>query len=316
MRAHVLFGGVLVLAALTAVCDAADRKASTGNGKMSASARAASKRGKHLLRYKFEAGETLRYDVKSTTRERVTKDGQTQQVEMQSESVKAWRVTDVLPSGEIEFVHVVESVKMSNGRPGGPTNSYDSRTDAKPPHGFEQAAAAVGAPLSVVRIKPTGEVVSREQKQGQQAPSEDLPITLLLPDHAIRVGEKWGRTYDVVAKRQDGIDQKVRTRRQCQLRQVKGGIAVIDVSYDILSPVDSTIRAQLVERLTKGTVRFDVAQGRIVSQRQDVDRRLLGFSGDASSIHYLSRFEEKLLPPGAAAEEVVKRASAEDDTKR
>src|SRR5688572_11548397 len=80
---------------------------------------------KHLLRYKFAMGEVLRYDVRHATNVRTTIDESTQQALTQSDSVKTWKVTDVLPNGEMEFVHVVEWVRMSNEAPEAPTNVYD-----------------------------------------------------------------------------------------------------------------------------------------------------------------------------------------------
>jgi hypothetical protein len=78
---------------------------------------------------------------------------------------------------------------------------------------------------------------------------------------------------------------------------IEGDIATIGVDYQILTPVSAFIESQLVERLTKGTVQFDIERGRFVAQRFDVDQRVLGFHGDASSMHFVSRLEEKLLKP-------------------
>lgn len=255
---------------------------------------------KHLLQYKFAAGEVLRYQVKQTTHVRTTLGGKTQEVDTRSESVKAWKVTDVLPSGEMEFIHLVESVHMTNKTPGQPANTYDSKTDKTAPRGFEQAAASVGVPLTVIHLAKDGSVVSREEKHPQPKPNEDLPITLILPKDPIAVGEKWSRTYDVVAERKGGVKQQVRTRRQCRLRSVRAGVATIEVGYEILSPVDSYVRSQLVDRLSDGIVRFDIAKGRIVAQEHNIDRRVLGFAGEASSMHFLSRTEETLLKPTPA----------------
>jgi hypothetical protein len=252
---------------------------------------------KHLLRYKFAMGEVLRYDVRHATNTRTTIDESTQQALTQSDSVKAWKVTDVLPSGEIEFIHVVEWIRMSNEAPEQPANKYDSRHDAKPPRGFEQAAAAVGVPLSVIRIAADGEVTFREEKHPQRKPTEDMPITLRLPKEPIAVGEKWDHPYDVPAERKSGAKLQVRTRRVCTLREVKSGVAVIDVEYQILTPVEPYVNAQLIERMTKGTVRFDVERGRVISQEHNVDKRVLGFASTASSMHFVSRLQEKLLPP-------------------
>ena len=250
------------------------------------------------LRYKFKMGEVLRYQVKHATDIRTTIEETTQTAESSSESIKAWKVTDVLPNGEMEFVHVVETVKMSNTVPNRGTTKYNSATDKTPPVGFEQAARAVGVPLSRVRIKPDGEIVEREEKHPQPQSSADMPITLRLPPEAVAVGEKWDATFDVEVQNRSKVKHKVKTRRVCTLKSVKAGVATINVEYQVLSPVSAYIESQLVQKLTKGTVRFDIDAGCTLTQRYDADRRVIGFSGKASSMHYVSRFEERLLKRG------------------
>lgn len=253
---------------------------------------------KYLLEYKFKMGEVLRYRVSHSADIRSTIEGTSQEAQTKSESIKAWKVTDVLPDGEMEFVHLVEQVRMSNRVPNRALVEYDSAEDESPPPGFDQAARAVGVPLSVIRINPTGEIVEREEKHPQPTATEDLPITLQLPSEPIAEGEQWDMKYDVDAERKSGGKISVRTRRLCTLRKVEHGIATIDVDYQLLTPVSSYVESQLVQRLTKGIVRFDIQQGRIESQTYDADRRVIGFAGKASSMHYVSRMEEALLEPG------------------
>ena len=292
-------------APLTLAAEAAESKSTPAKPAADAATPASEK---YLLRYKFAMGEVLRYDVNHATKTRNNMEGHTQEVETQSESVKSWKVTDVLPNGEMEFIHVVEWVKMSNDSPDTKANVYDSRQEGSVPRGWEQVARAVGVPLSIVRISADGKVTHREQKHPQPKAQEDMPITLGLPDGEIAVGEKWSHPYDIAVQRKSGAGLQIQTRRICQLREVKNGIAVIDVEYQILTPVDPYVRAQLVERLTDGTVRFDIDQGRIVQQEHNVDKRILGFAGKASSMHFVSRLQERLLPSEVKSE--VQQASA------
>lgn len=267
-------------------------------GKKHAAAKAKSTGNKYLLRYKFQMGEVLRYGVKHSTHTRTTIDKTTQRAESKSESIKAWKVTDVLPNGEMEFVHVVEHVRMSNRLPSQTTTTYDSEQDKTPPRGFEQAARAVGVPISIIRLAPDGEILGREEKIAQPEHTPDMPITLRLPSEPIAVGKRWNESYDVPMQRKSGTKLQVRTRRLCKLLKVQNGIATISVQYQVLTPIDAYIEAQLVERLAKGTVRFNIAKGRIVGQQQEVDKRILGFAGGTSSMHFVSRLEERLLKPG------------------
>lgn len=250
---------------------------------------------KVTLRYKFELGEVLRYEVDHQAHVKSTIEETSQEVESTTESVKAWKVTDVLPSGEIEFMHVVESARMINRRPKQGVAEYDSRETTEPPPFFAEAAKSIGVPLTQIRMTPAGKIVDREEKHPQPKVSEDMPITLELPAEPIAVGEKWSRTYDITADRKSGAKQKIRSRRLCQLKAVEAGVAVIEVDYQILTPVDAFVKSQLVERLTSGVVRFDIERGRIISQRHEVDERILGFAGKASSMHFVARLEERLL---------------------
>ena len=112
------------------------------------------------LRYKLATGDVLRYDVTHRASIRSTIDQTTQAAQTKTDSVKLWKVTDVLPNGDIEFMNVVERVHMVNQLPDRDPTEYDSARDKTPPPGFEDAARAVGVPLSVVRITPRGKVIA------------------------------------------------------------------------------------------------------------------------------------------------------------
>jgi hypothetical protein len=248
------------------------------------------------LAYKFRMGEVLRYGVTHLANIESTIEGTTQEAETKSESIKAWKVTDVLPNGEIEFVHVVEVVRMTNRVPNRAPVEFDSEHDKTPPAGWEHVAKAVGVPMSVIRMTPAGKIVSREEKHPQPEVTEDMPITLRLPDEAIAVGEEWDESFEVPIQEKAGV-KKIHTRRVCTLESVETGIATIKTEYQVLTPISPLVESLLADRMAKGTVRFDIAKGRIISQQQDVDKRVLGFSGDQSMMHSVSRLEERLLKP-------------------
>jgi hypothetical protein len=247
------------------------------------------------LAYKLKTGEVLRYTVDHRAAVRSTIDDTTQEAQTKTESVKAWKVTDVLPSGEIEFMNVVERVHMLNQLPDRAATEYDSQRHRTPPPGYEDAARAIGVPLSVVRITPRGKVVSRKVKIQQSAAEHDAQIVLRLPEEPVAVGATWDEPFDLTVELADGGTKAIQTRRHHKLAGVATGIATIEVTYQVLSPIDAQIEAQLVQRLMKGTVRFDVEKGRIASQRFEVDKRVLGFAGPTSSMHYVMSMEEKLV---------------------
>jgi hypothetical protein len=76
---------------------------------------------------------------------------------------------------------------------------------------------------------------------------------------------------------------------------VNSGIATIQVTYQVLSPIDSYVEMQIVQRLMDGEAQFDIEKGQLIAQQMDVDKRVIGFAGPTSSMQYIMRMEEKLL---------------------
>jgi hypothetical protein len=257
---------------------------------------------KYDLLYKFRPGNILRYSVEHNASIRSTIDEITQAAQTKTESVKLWKVTDVLPLGDIEFMNVVERVHMVNQLPDRDPVEYDSEKDKQAPAGFEDAAKAVGVPLSVVRITPRGKVVRRDVKFRQQSAEDDGAVILRLPEQPVAVGDTWDEPLEIKIDLKDAGSKSIQTRRHHKLSSVTNGIATIEVTYQVLSPIDARIESQLVQRLMSGEVRFDIEAGRVVSQRMDVDKRILGFAGPTSSMQYVMRMEEKLEAPPKVAE--------------
>jgi hypothetical protein len=81
---------------------------------------------RYELRYKLNQGDVLRYDVTHSASIRSTIDDTTQSAQTRTDSLKVWKVTDVLPSGDIEFMNVVERVHMINQLPDRKPKEYDS----------------------------------------------------------------------------------------------------------------------------------------------------------------------------------------------
>lgn len=254
----------------------------------------------YTLRYKFSTGDVIRYEVDHKANIRSTVERTSQEAKSRTESTKAWKVLDVMPSGEIELQTVVERVKMTNRLPDRAEMVYDSEKDKTPTPGFEDAAKAVGVPLSTIRMTPWGEVVDRKIEHHQPAADPNAPITVLLPEKPIAVGDSWNEPQEIKVKLAEGGTKMIQTRRHFTLQSVKNGVANIKATQQVLSTVTPEVEAQLAQRLMTGTIRFDIKRGRILSQQMDVDKRVLGFAGPTSSMHYVMRMTERLLDNAAA----------------
>ena len=246
------------------------------------------------LQYKLSRGDVLRYEVAHHASISGTSDKNTQTAESKTDSIKAWKVTDVLPTGDIEFMNVCEQVHMMNQLPDLKATEYDSKKDKVAPPGFEEAAKAVGVPLSTMRITPHGKVLNRQVKVQNQGSSEDAPIVLRLPDEKVSIGDTWDEPFEVTVHVGKDATKSIKTRWHHKLLDVKDGIATIEVTYQVLSPTDAGVELELVQRMMTGQVQFNIAKGRIQSQKMDVDKRIIGFAGPTSSMQYVMKMEETL----------------------
>lgn len=270
---------------------------------------------KYELRYKFKRGDVLRYEVTHRASIRTTIDETTQAAETKTDSTKAMKITDVLPNGDIEFTNVVEKVHMVNQLPDHDPTEYDSTTDKIAPPGFEDAAKAVGVPLSVMRVSPRGKVVRRDLKVRNQGAEDDAQIVLRLPEEKVAVGDTWDEPFEVAVRLADKSNKTIQTRRHHKLTDVKNGVATIAVTYQVLSPIDAFIETQIVQRLMEGEVRFDIEKGRVVGQQMDIDKRVIGFAGPTSSMQYIMRMDEKLLAEEAKVAAQPKPIAAANKTR-
>ena len=122
-------------------------------------------------------------------------------------------------------------------------------------------------------------------------------VTVPLPREPVPIGHTWSIPQEIDVPLEGGIVKRVKAIQQFTLEEVKTGVATIRFSTDILTPVtDPVIESQLVQRESMGKVRLDIDEGRILSQQIDIDKHVVGFRGDASSIHYVNRFSERLAP--------------------
>jgi hypothetical protein len=257
--------------------------------------------GLYLLRYKFQAGEAVRWHVEHRSHIRTTISGTTDSAESVSISVKAWKVSGVDEKGNVTFEHSVESVKMRQKRSGRQEETYDSLVDKTPPAIYEEAAKSVGVPLTVVKMDALGKIVRRDDKRPRPGASDEAQLTISLPQKRVSVGEKWTFPTQITLPLKEGGVKRIDLRQQYALLDVKNGIAVIRMETQVLTPIhDPDIEAQLMQRETTGEVRFDIEAGRVVAQQIDLEKSVVGIANGQGSIQCRTRFEERLLTEAPA----------------
>ena len=259
---------------------------------------------KYTLRYQFHPGETLHWNVQQRTEVRTSVSTSTQDAETASFSQKTWRVKEVSADGTAVFEHRVDWIDMRQKLSGSAEIRYDSRTDKTAPPGFQDVAAAVGVPLSTITLDPHGKIVKREKHNVKGSSTQESgEITVPLPAEPIAVGHVWTQPCDIDVPLPTGGVKKIKAVQRFTLESVQTGVATIGIATQILTPLtDPAIEAQVVQREGEGTVRFDIDAGRVLSQQRDTDRHVIGFRGDASSLHYVNRFAEEFAPEAAVAQ--------------
>ncbi len=279
----VVFVGMAVLAAAV-VADSPDTKSESKPDT------------KYTLRYRFRPGETIRWKVVHRARVDASVAGTSQTTETVSSSVKVWKIKDVAADGSATFEQSVENVDMWQKLSGRMEVRYNSQTDKTPPAGFEHVAKSIGVPISRTTIDPLGKVLRREQLAATANVPHDGMITIPLPESPVAIGDTWSFPCDIEIPLEGGRVKIIKSRQSFTLEEVKNSVATVRVATQILTPVDDpAIEAQLMQRDSSGTVRFDIEQGRVVGQQMDTDKRVVGFRGKASSLHYQTRFTEELL---------------------
>lgn len=257
----------------------------------------------YTFTYRAKTGETQRWKVTHLVTVDTKIRGSEQSAKTRSASTKSWRVTSVDDDGNISFVYTVDEVDMWQSVTGRQEVRYNSRTDAMPPREYEIAAKSVGVPLATVTIDRFGRVVKRDSEQSQFNPGLG-ELTIPFPEKEMKVGARWNVPDEIRIRLEDGRVQRVQTRQTYTLEKVETGVATIGIKTEVLTPIDDPkVHAQLVQRLTQGSVKFDLDAGRLISRQMDLDETVIGFSGPDSVMQYLARLTDELLPANAVVAE-------------
>jgi hypothetical protein len=260
----------------------------------------------YTLAYKFAAGDMIRTKVVHLVTVETTIKGVKQEAKTRTVSTKLWAIKRVEPSGNIVFEHSVEDVNMWQETTGRQEIRYNSATDKTPPPGHEHIAASIGKVLSVVTMDKNGRILARDDKQKQFNPGIG-DLTIPFPSEPVKAGATWSIPNEVRVKLEDGTVKKVATRQLYKLEKVETGVATITVQTQVLTPVnDPKVQSQLVQRLQRGTIKFDLDAGRLIHKQMDLDESVYGFNGADSHMQYLARFTEESVTPEATTAQAQK----------
>ena len=268
-------------------------EASATGGQNAATAPEAS--DSYQLRYTFSPGEVFRCKVTHLTTVETRIRGVTETAKTRSVSTKAWKILSVDQAGNTTFTYTVEDASMWQQQSGRPEIRYDSTKDKNPPDEYRHVAETVGAPMGTITIDPRGEILRRENARPQFNPGIG-ELTVPLPAKPVKIGESWSTEGELPIRLTEGQVKRIKTRHVYELKKVQTGVATIAARTEVLTPVDDpAVQSQLVQRVKRGEVKFDVDAGRVLQQQMDIDETVIGFSGADSMMKYLARLTEEMV---------------------
>ncbi len=250
---------------------------------------------KFLLRYSLAPGEKIRYEVTHIAKTKTRIRGAEEISNVHTVSQRHWNVTGA-SDGEMSFEHVLDSVEMTQQQGEQEELRWDSETGDKPVAVFEKVAEQIGQKLSNISINSKGEEVNREDFGGTKASLGMGSLTLSLPEEPIAVGASWSVPREVRARTEAGEVRVIKIRELYTLEKVKTGVATLSIRTEPLTPIDDqSIRAQVVQQVSNGEIRFDMDAGRMIGKQLDWDETVVGFQGANSLMEYRARLTETLV---------------------
>lgn len=246
----------------------------------------------YTLAYKFTPGEEFRTRVMQVSTVDTKIKGEVSIARSRSVSTKVLKITEVDSQGNITLENSVADADMWQSVTGKPEVKYNSRTDKTAPLGYQYIADSIGKPLATLTISPSGKLMDRHG--GAPQINTGLgDIAFPLPEGPVKEGDTWETPEDIRLKI-DEVNIAIKVRQLYRLVLVQTGVATISVETQILTPVrDPKVLSQLVQRMQKGTIKFDIDAGRLLHKQMDLDESILGFSGPESHMNYLSRTTEE-----------------------
>ncbi len=250
---------------------------------------------KHLLRYSLNTGEQLRFEVTHVAKTKTRVQGSEDITQVLTTSQRRWDIVEASDS-EVTFEHLIDAVEMTQQHGEDEEIRWDSRGGDEPPSAFVVVAEQIGEKLATVTIATNGQEIKREDHGGSKASLGMGTLTLSLPEEPIAVGHSWIVPREVQVRTDEGEVKTIKINERYTLDKVKTGVATLSVRSEPITPINQeSVRAQVVQQLSNGVIRFDIDNGRMLSKQLDWDETVVGFQGANSMMEYRAKLTEKLI---------------------
>ena len=251
-------------------------------------------------RFQWVKGHVFTYRVEQFTQVVQTEGSRVNRMSNQLQLTKVWKVIDVDGRGNATVQLSLKTMRLENKTPDGETLVFDSEKLEKSEPGLKkQLSSYVGKPLAVLRVSNVGRVLAVKESHFGPASrfQTELPFVCELATEAIAVGSKWTRDYNIVLEPPQGTGEKFGAVQSYTCKTFAQGVAEITVTTQV-KDLPKAMRDQipLLQAKPKGTVRFDVKNGRFVGAQLNVHEELKSGKGeDLQTYQFQSTYREKLV---------------------
>ena len=259
------------------------------------------------LRYQFERGQYVHYEVDSRSTFLLTARNTTQTLDESKRTKKHYRVVAVDENGSAVLEPVIDKVLMRVKTDDHEPVIYDSENpEAELPKAFDSMKASIGKANLRVRFSATGQVEkvlvgkAEEDEQDPDKEEEDAAFLVPLPDAPLRQGDSWNDDYTIKVEvdPQLRLKQDVTVRRRYTLDKVEDGVAHITFrTYPLWNGRDPHVQAQLITHKLIGRVNFDVKRGLVLESQSVSEGQVLNAFGPRSAMKSTTNRVERYVPP-------------------
>jgi hypothetical protein len=240
-----------------------------------------------LLRYHFERGQFVHYEVASKSKMILQAKQEVQTISEKRSTRKHYRVVSVDENGNAVLEPVIDHVVMEAQSDNEDPIVFDSDSPEPVPSQFTTVSETVGR-------------VQVRVRSSKSTDEESHKFLITFPEEAIALGESWDDDFTVkvsiAVEFKKPLYKTVTIRRRYTLDSVDGDIARISfATYPLSVDRDPQVEMQLVQRSLTGDVEFDLKKGVIRKWSSSGSGQVFNVFGPRSSAQASSSNIERLV---------------------
>ncbi|MBI1348457.1 hypothetical protein GC163_19460 [bacterium] len=263
---------------------------------------------RQALRYHFQAGQFLHYEVLSKISMKSQYQQTVETVRNETQSWKQFRVITVDDQGMALLEPVVDralaTIQYNDDSP----IKWDSQESIdKDPNQVRDIRQTIGKPITRIQVNAQGQIQkvtlldgAPAKLAGADAKDARQNFLVTMPVEPVGVGATWKEQFYVTVTAQGLPPQRVSLQRQYQLTKLDGNVATISLKTQLLQVVNNPqIHLQLLNMTPTGEIEFDLAKGHLLSQRISDSDQIVGALGPQSVVQSTMDFVESWRPSPA-----------------